>query len=344
MSVLVTGGAGFVGLNVVEALVLRGEKVVVFDRLQLPEQAEREFLSRNADMEVEVGDICDRDAVERIVRDHRVQRIIHTAVITSNASREAVDPQRILDVNLGGTLNVMHAARTVGCERVVYVGSGAAYGKTHLLGQTLYEETSPSRPMDIYGISKFAAEGAALRLGELWKIDVRGVRLGTVFGPWEFDTGVRDLLSPQLQVAGMAVRGEQAVIEPIELWRDWVYSRDVATGLIALLDAATPEFSTYHLTSGVEWRGSFIGYCDALVASNPSFSWRFANEGEPANVNFQVPSDRSPMDVQRMASDIGFTAEFAPCDAYADYVRWIGAHRDFFAGSRTPSTVGECVP
>jgi len=326
MTVLVTGGAGFVGLNIVEALIERGESVVIFDRMAPLPLAQMEFSSRGAGIAIEVGNICDPDAVTRVVRDRRPRRIIHAAAVTSDANREAREPQLIFDVNVGGTLNVLTAAQSVGCERFICIGSGAAYGRTHDEGKTLHEDVSPSQPVDLYGISKFSAERAALRLGDLWKLDVIAVRLGSVFGPWEFDTGVRDLLSPQFQIAGMAVRGEQAIVPPVEPWRDWVYSRDIAVALVALLTAPAPKHHCYHVTSGADWGGSFVAFCDALAAAYPSFSWRLAGPGKRANIDFRAASDRSPMSVERLAQDIGFHAGFAPHEAYADYLEWVRKH------------------
>jgi nucleoside-diphosphate-sugar epimerase len=336
MTVLITGGAGFIGLNIVEALIERGESVVIFDRMAPLALARAELSSHGTELAIEVGNICDPDAVRRVVRDRRSRRIIHAAAVTSDPNREAREPQLIFDVNVGGTLNVLTAAQSAGCERFIYVGSGAAYGRTHDEGKTLHEDASPSQPVDLYGISKFSAERAALRLGNVCKLDVIAVRLGSVFGPWEFDTGVRDFLSPQFQVAGMAVRGEHAIVPPVQPWRDWVYSRDIAAALIALLTAPAPKHRCYHVTSGADWGGSFFAFCDALAAAYPNFSWRLARPGEEANVDFRAASDRSPMSIERLGHDIGFHAGFTPREAYADYLEWIGKHPDFFL---TPSTL-----
>jgi UDP-glucuronate 4-epimerase len=304
--------------------------VVIFDRAAPPALAQGELSSRGAKLMIEIGNICDPQTLRRVIREHNSRRIIHAAAVTSDASREAREPQHIFEVNVGGTLNVLGAARSVGCERFVYVGSGASYGKTHEQGKTLYEDVSPSQPVDLYSISKFSAERAALRMGDLWKLDVLAVRLGSVFGPWEFDTGVRDLLSPQFQVASMAVRGEEAIVPPVEQWRDWVYSRDVAAALMALLSADRPKHRYYHITSAKDWRGRFVDFCGALAAAYSKFSWRLARPAERANIDFRAASDRSPMSAQRLAHDSGFRPAFAPREAYADYLEWIRKHGECF--------------
>lgn len=324
MNVLVTGGCGFVGLNVAEALLAAGDDVVLFDRIGPPAGASAAFRAGGGRFTVIQGDVLDARALGAAVKEHGVQGVIHAAVITAGAEREARDAESILRVNVGGAVNAMRAAKDGKCTRFVYVSSGAAYGKTHDEGKLLQEEASPSRPADLYGLSKFTAEQAGARLADVWGLDVVSVRLGTVFGPWEFDTGVRDMLSPYLTTARMAARGEAAVVPPKEPWRDWVYSRDVAAGFVRVLKASALRHRLYHLSSGMDWRGGFARWCDLLRAAYPRFSWRHAKEGEQANVSFIVDRDRSAMDIGRITVDAGFRPAFGPDAAYRDYVAWLG--------------------
>ena len=332
MSILVTGGTGFLGLNVVEHLLDEGEHVVVFDRHGLAASASEIARDRKGSLEVVVGDVADEADVGALFGRHEFRKVIHTAAITAGPAREASDARTIVDVNINGTLNVLHAARAANCTRVVYVGSGQAYGETHDEGLRLHEETSPSRPVDIYGITKFAAEQMALRLAALWPLDVVCVRLGSLFGPWEFDTGVRDMLSPYLQTARLAVRGERAVVPAREVWRDWIYSRDAASALAALTRADVPKYRLYHLASGIDWRDTFGRWCDALRHAYPRFSWRWATAAERPNVTFVVERDRSPMDIGRLTDDLGFEPRFGPDAAYGDYASWLVRHEAFVHG------------
>jgi nucleoside-diphosphate-sugar epimerase len=329
MTILVTGGGGFVGLNIVEELLARNERVVLFDRHGLPRLASSISSGHKLELSVITGDVRDTTSLRAIFQDYGIKRVVHTAVITADAAREARAPGEIVEVNVGGTINLLEAARSANCERVAYVSSGQAYGKTHDLGQALHEEVSPSRPEDVYAITKFAAESIALRLGTLWKMHVVCVRLGSVCGPWEFDTGVRGMLTPHLQVAQIALRGGTAIVPPKEVWRDWIYSRDVAKGLIKVLLAAAPHHTVYHLTSGIDWRGSFAAWCETLKRAYPTFSWRSAADGERPNVSFVLERDRAPMDIERIVKDVGFEPQFGPREAFEDYIRWIRGHEDF---------------
>ena len=329
MAILVTGGGGFVGLNVVEELLARNEQVVVFDRHGLPRFATSIGDAHKSDLSVVTGDVRDTSALKATFRKYDIERVVHAAVITADAARERRAPNEIVDVNVGGTINVLEAARSANCDRFVYVSSGQAYGKTHDLGQTLREEVSPSCPEDVYAITKFAAESITGRLSTLWKMHVLCVRLGSVCGPWEFDTGVRDMLTPHLQVAQLALRGAAAIVPLKEVWRDWIYSRDAARGLIAIVKAAASQHTVYHLTSGIDWRGSFTAWCETLKGAYPTFSWRIAANGERPNVSFVVERDRAPMNIDRIVNDVGFKPQFGPREAFDDYIGWIRAHEDF---------------
>lgn len=331
MSILVTGGGGFVGINVADELIAQGKSAVLFDLHGLPACADKVLRKREPKLAVVAGDVRDPKALENVCRDFGVKQVIHTAAITAGPARESREPNEIIDVNMRGTVNVLEAARRAGCLRVVYVGSGAAYGTTHYEGAILREEVAPSRPEGIYGITKFAAEQTALRLGTLWGLHVVCVRIGSVCGPWEFDTGVRDRLSPQHQVARLAIRGEAALLPEKEVWRDWVYSRDVAAGLVAVLEARDPKYTFYHLSSGVDWRGSFVHWCDTLKNVYPRFSWRIAASAERPNVSVLHERDRAQMDIGRIVQDIGFKPRFGPREAYRDYIDWVQENKEFIA-------------
>ena len=340
MPTLITGGCGFVGINLAEALLSKGEVVVLFDRRSLPDEASSALGAHRSALAVMAGDARDTDALARLIREHRVERVVHAAVITSGVQRETSEPGDIIDVNIGGTVSVMEAARASGCRRVLYVSSGSAYGQTLDEAGPLQEDASPSRPDTLYGITKYAAERTVLRLRALWGLDALCVRLGSVFGPWEYGTGARDRLSPQLQLARLALRGDAAVLPAREVRRDWVYSRDVAAGLVALLGAGRTSQALSHLSSGRDWAGFFPRWCAQLQAAYPRFSWRIAAAAEQPNIEYHAVADRAPMDVSRIAADAGFVPRFGPREAAEDFVSWIGLHPGYVAALTMPQVSG----
>lgn len=327
MAILVTGGGGFVGLNLVEALLERGEEVILFDSGALPAAAQRVLSAHARQLNVARGDVRDAAQVIQVFESHRIEYIAHCAAVTSGAAREAREPAAIVDINVNGTLNILDAARTHGVKRVVYASSGAVYGESLYRLTRLYEE-SPVLPLTLYAITKFAAERICARMKELWQTDVVCARLGTVIGPWERDTGVRDSYGTHTQLAALAVAGKTAVLTQREVRRDWVYSRDVAAGLIALLDARAPRHPVYNLSSGMEWEGAICGWCEALKKAYPDFHYRTAVDGEQPNI-WYTDQDRYLMDIGRIVHDIGFVPRFGPREAYADYLEWLKRIPDF---------------
>jgi len=118
--ILVTGGAGFVGLNVAEQLLARGAEVLIFD-LRPPPAA----FSRAAFIQ---GDVTNRAALEKLFRRNAIEQVIHLSAITAGPERDAREPRRIAEVNLIGTLNVLEAARERRVRRFVHASTGALFG------------------------------------------------------------------------------------------------------------------------------------------------------------------------------------------------------------------------
>ena len=328
MTVLVTGAAGFVGVNVLEALLERGHEVVAFDATGLPPAAQRALEPHASRLRVETGTVLDLSSLDALFSRYRIEHVVHAATITSGPDRESREPGTILDVNLRGTVNVLEAARRRGAARVIYVGSGAAYGESLYRMPRLYEET-PSVPTTLYSITKHAAERTCLRLRELWDLPVICVRLGTVIGPWERDTGVRDNFGTHSQLAAMALAGRTAVLTPREIQRDWVYSRDVAEAVTALLAAPTLGHATYNVSSGVVWHEAIERWCEALARAFPKFSFHKASAAERASI-WYTDRDRGIMDVGRLVQDTGFKPSYLPSKAYEHYLGWIARTPEFW--------------
>jgi nucleoside-diphosphate-sugar epimerase len=321
MAILVTGGAGFVGINVVEALLRGGARVVLLDSGELPREAARALEAHAHALEVERASVLDPQAVDRVFRAYAVDRVVHAAAITSGPSREARDPASIVEVNLRGTINVLEAARKHSARRIVYVGSGAAYGESLYRFSRLYEETA-SIPTSLYSITKHAAERMCLRLRELWQLDVVCVRLGTVIGPWERDTGARDNFGTHSQLARLALTGAAAVLTQREVRRDWVYARDVARALTALADAFRLDHALYNVSSGTAWPDPILTWCRMLQEAYPKFTYRTAAADEQPNI-WYTDRDRGLMDVGRLEHATGVRMLYPMREAYVDYLDWL---------------------
>jgi UDP-glucuronate 4-epimerase len=317
MSVLVTGAAGFVGLALVEHLLARGDQVVGIDIAPPPAEALAAFRDLPGRFEAIAADVRDAGALRDAFARHAPDRMVVLAAVTADAARERAAPRPIFEVNVGGVLAVLEVAAGRGVRRIVHASSGSVYGASGATAATLVEDLTPLRPEALYGISKLAAEQAALRLAALHGMDLVVGRLGTCFGPWEADTGVRDTPSAPLQILRLAERGEPVVL-PRPSRRDWLYVRDAAAGIAALLDAPRPAHRVYNVAAGFE--GSLVDWCRAVEPAFPGLRWRV--DPAAANVNLYAAYDRAPMDIGRLRADTAFEPRFDLAAAAADFLPW----------------------
>ena len=322
MKTLVTGGTGFVGLNVVEALVAKGEEVVVLSDSDMPPNALSTLEALPGTLHFARADVADAAAVDTVFSEHRPERVVHAAVITAGEARELAAFDRVVDVNLKGTAHVL-AAAAEHAGRFVYVSSGSAYGRS-LVEADRVDEQTPPQPETLYSITKYASERVCTRFRELRGLDVVCVRLGSVFGPWERDTGVRDTLSLPYQIVQLARRGEAVILPQRETRRDWIYSRDVASGIVRLLESAALRHTLYNLSAGASWPDFARGWCSALRALYPDLKYRIASLDESANVGFLGDQDRAMMSIERIRSDLAFVPAYGDARiAFTDYTDWL---------------------
>lgn len=211
MRYLVTGGAGFIGSNIVDELVRRGHEVIVLDDLSTG--AEANVASVRARIDFRVGSIVDLAAVQSAC--HRVDYVIHLAARTS-VPKSVADPLETNRVNIDGTLNVLVAARDAKVRRVVYAASSSAYGETPTLPKV---ETMPAEPISPYGVTKYVGELYAQVFGSVYGLENASVRYFNVFGPRQDPTSQYSGVLSRFMLA--AIRGE-----PLAIYGDGEQSRD----------------------------------------------------------------------------------------------------------------------
>ncbi len=179
---LVTGGAGFIGSHLVEALLRRGEDVRVLDNFSTGRrdnlaQAERWAAEGGGAFELLEGDIRDAETCRRAVEG--CAYVFHQAAIPS-VQRSVADPRTTHEVNVTGTLNLLLAARDAGVECFVFASSSSVYGESDRLPK---EETMPAEPVSPYGLQKLAAETYCRLFYRLYGLPTVSLRYFNVFGP-----------------------------------------------------------------------------------------------------------------------------------------------------------------
>lgn len=317
MRVLVFGGAGFVGLNIIEALLSRGHETIAFDRSPLPSSAVRAFAALPGRLETITGDVTDRAAVTETIRPG-LDAIILGSAITADATRDAVDPETILSVNLMAQVPILERARDVGAGRILNLSSGIVYGGMGEREPVLTEETSVD-PVGLYAISKYATERVGTRLSSLWGIDLVNVRLSSVFGPWELATQTRDTLSPQRQMASLLGTGRPALLARPG-WRDWVYAPDVAEAVVHLIAAPRLTSRLFNVSAPDRWAA--LDWGRRLGALDPDFVCRVVEPGETPTIRLHAPVDRAPLSTDRMRDELGWAARFGMQDSADHFVAW----------------------
>ncbi len=322
---LITGGTGFVGLNLAEELLGRGQRVVLFGPGALPEGT-RALLGESAERLVVVaGDVLSATALDAVFRSFQVDRLVHAAAVTADAAREVRAARSIAEVNVLGTIEVLEAALRHRVPRVLQLGTGSIFGAGGLLSPELDEQVSPVWPETLYGITKFAAERIAVRYRATRALDVTVVRLGMVFGRWEYDTGVRDTLSLPLQLTRLAEQSASVTVHA-DCADDWVYSRDVARGLVGLLaHADRPPEPVYHLSAGRRW--SVADWCQRLSARFSGFQAEMVDDAGRATAGRGKVARRSPMRIERLMRDTGYAPQFLAEPALTDFLSWREAAR-----------------
>jgi UDP-glucose 4-epimerase len=234
---LVTGGAGFIGSHVVDALLGDGVEVVVVDDLSTGSE---ERLADGADLEA--VDIADAAALDRVVDRVRPQRIFHLAA-QSSVTVSVTDPQRDCAVNVQGTLNVLEAATRHRAPLVFTSTGGALYGNGASVPTP--EESIPS-PLAPYGASKWAGEAYIVTWRNATRIPHAICRLGNVYGPRQSphgEAGVVAIFSHHLwrgDPPRLYGRGDPT--------RDYVHVSDV----VRAMRAASGTGGVYNIATGVE--------------------------------------------------------------------------------------------
>lgn len=316
MTTVVFGGAGFVGLNIAEALLARGEPATVFDRDPPPPSAVAALARLPGKLTIVEGDVLDAPSVADAMKGAR--SAIYGAAVTAGLERDRAAPEITLDVNLGGLMVALRAARDARCDRFINLSSAGAFGAAAFRHDVLTEDT-PADPVSIYSITKFASERVTARMASVWGMGAVSVRLSGVFGRWERQTSVRDTPSPQHQVLQCALEGRPAIL-PRPDARDWIYAPDVASAVLALRDAPTLSHDLFHVSTGVRW--SVADWTAALAKALPALEWRMAAPGEAPTVDYHAPEDRGMLSIERLVAQTGFKPAFGLEASAADYAAW----------------------
>lgn len=242
-NVLVTGGAGFIGSHLVDALVARGDAVRVLDNLST---GKRENLAEHVSagrVELVEGDIRDAEAVGRAMKG--VELVYHEAALAS-VPRSVEAPLESHHACATGTLTVLDAARRAGVRRVVYAASSSCYGDQP---QTSKRETDPVMPLSPYAAAKLAGEMYCQAFYHTYGLETVGLRYFNVFGPRQDPKGAYAAVIPRFITAILA--GEAiTVFGDGQQSRDFTYVANVVDGNLLAGEATGVAGQVINLANG----------------------------------------------------------------------------------------------
>jgi UDP-glucose 4-epimerase len=305
---LVTGGAGFIGSNLVDALIEGGDQVVVLDDLS---SGRRENLTDAlaAGAKLIEGGITDPEAVSTAFAEAKPERVFHLAA-QIDVRRSVADPTYDLNLNVGGTIALLDAVREQGSGRFVFASTGGAiYGEGNGLQLPLTEdaECKPDAP---YGQSKLTAEGYLGLYRRMYDLDGVAMRLGNVYGPRQDPHGEAGVVA--IFCNALNSGSTPRVFGDGEQTRDYVYVGDVAAAMIAAAGTNLP--GPFNVGTGIETSVLELGQRLGEIAGKP-----FEPELAPPRPG---EVQRISIDSSRAGDELGWHARTSLPDGLAATWTW----------------------
>ncbi len=259
--ILVTGGAGFIGSELVTQLATAGHRVIVVDNLVNGKRRNLAHLA-GADVELVEADIRDRDVMARLLPG--VEIVYHLACLGVRHSLH--DPFENHEVNATGTLILLDLARRAEVARFVYVSSSEVYGTARWVPMT---EEHPTYPMTVYGSGKLAGECYTRAFWESYRYPTVVVRPFNSFGPRSHHEGDSGEVIPKFMLRAMAGK-PMVIFGDGTQTRDFTYVSDTARGIIlaGMVDAAVG--GTFNLGQGREISINELAHTIAAVVGRPN--------------------------------------------------------------------------
>ena len=229
-NVLVTGGAGFIGSNLAEELLKRGNFVRVLDDFSTGKRENLIFDKEYPSLEVIEGDIRDLHTCQKAVQG--VEYVFHQGALPS-VQRSVEDPETSNAVNAGGTLNILLAARGKGVKRVIYASSSSVYGDTPTLPK--HEEMS-SNPLSPYALQKYVGEHYCRLFYQLYGLETISLRYFNIFGPKQDPNSLYSAVIPKF-IDALVQDRPPIIFGDGEQSRDFTYIENVVQANLLAMSA-----------------------------------------------------------------------------------------------------------
>lgn len=314
MPKLITGGLGFIGVNLAHALIKKGEEVVLFDIVSSSP------LIRDIKNEVKIvqGNLASWAEVLEVVKQYQIDGIYHTGALLSASAEEK--PITAYEVNAGGTFNVLEAARLFNVKRVIFTSTIASYG----LGLDRVNEDTLQMPISMYGVTKVFSE----RLGEYYHrkfgVDFRAVRLPSVIGPGRGAGGASAystlMISEPALKRPYQVAVEEDVIMPI------LYIKDCVDCLIRLYEVDNTRLKRrVYCIAGFSPTAKEIA--DEVKRVIPHADIQFKPDRELTEI---VKSWPKYLDESKASEEWGWKTKYFLKETVEDFIKEVQSHPDLY--------------
>lgn len=252
--ILITGGAGFIGTNLVARLEEAGYDVWIYDNLS---RGQKEFVPKPD--KLIVGDILDSDSLLKAMK--HIDHVIHLAAYGS-VVESVNDPETNFDINVAGTKNVLECARNSKIQRFIFASTGGA-----LIGEATppVDENSLPKPISPYGASKLCGEAYCHAYAKAYGIQTLCLRFANVYGPYSAHKkgAATKFMKCLLENEPMPIFGDGSAT------RDFLHVEDLCEGIVLGLQAEVMPGEVIHLASGQEISVADLAKNIATVAGNP---------------------------------------------------------------------------
>ena len=238
MTVLITGGTGFIGSKVARNLLSKDQAVVCMD--YAPQPTRFADLGEEPRLSVVKGDTTHMDDIVAVMRDHDIRRVIHLAALLPPETEN--EPRLAMRINVMGATNVFEVAARLGLERVVYASSVAAYDDQEYYGDRPVTEDDDLRPYIIYGYTKMMNEVVARRYTDVFGLDTRALRPASVLGYGRMSGRSAEV---SRLICGAAIDGKFTSVQSPQQTSSLIHVDDIVEMFVRLCLAESLERDAY---------------------------------------------------------------------------------------------------
>lgn len=316
MTTIVTGGAGFIGSHVVEALLARGERVVVIDDFNdyydpIIKRRNLEVVKDHPSLVVVEADIRDAQKMREIFQKEKPDRVVHLAG-RGGVRRSLIEPELYRSVNVEGTLSVLGAAQSAGCPHVVVASSSSVYGDRSD-GQPFKEEDGLGEARSPYAESKREMEKQAEAFQKESDMTVSALRFFTVYGPRQRpDMAIATFVRTIDRGEPLLLFGDGSII------RDFTYIADIVHGVVAALDR--PHQNGWRIYNLGESHTTTVRETIALIEA--ALGKKAIIDERPVQTG-DMPATFA--DISRARTELGYNPKTLPEEGIKKYVEWYKA-------------------